>query len=206
MFINTLLIPLSMAKLRKFCAYRHLKRPYTRISKYRKKSYVRAHPHSVISHFVMGNRTKVFPMRADLVAKCSLQIRHNALESARMTCNKLLEDTLGKSGYGMKMRVYPFHVIRENPLASGAGADRMSTGMARSFGKPISVAAQVKVGKIVISVGVNKQNAEIAKKALKRASYKLPGNYAIKLVDVAVKADDKEQMPVEENTEEPLAA
>jgi len=194
-----------MAKLRKFCAYRHLKRPYTRISKYRKKSFVRAHPHSVISHFVMGNRTKIFPIRADLVAKCSLQIRHNALESARMTCNKLLEDTLGKSSYGMKMRVYPFHVIRENPLASGAGADRMSTGMARSFGKPISVAAQIKVGKIVISVGVNKQNSEVAKRALKRASYKLPGSYAIKIVDAAIKTEANENELPAEKAEEALA-
>jgi len=68
-----------------------------------------------------GNKKLSFPSTdVDLVTKTALQIRHNALESARMTCNRLLETNLGKSGYRLKIRTYPFHILRENPLAAGA--------------------------------------------------------------------------------------
>ena len=101
-------------------------------------------------------------------------LRHNAIESARLTCNRYLEKNLGKGNYHFKIRIYPHHVIKENPLATGAGADRMSTGMKKAFGKPIGVAAQVKKNQILFSVGVDKQHKEVAKHSLKRISYKLP--------------------------------
>jgi len=168
-----------MAKIRKFCAYRKIERPYTRISKFRKKSFIRVTPNSVITKFDMGSKTKQFGYRLDLISKQPLQIRNNALESARMTCNRLVETELGKNGYRFKIRPYPFHILRENPLAAGAGADRMSTGMKMSFGKPIGTAVQLKKSQILFSISVNKQNIDLAKRALKKASYKLPGGYSI---------------------------
>jgi len=163
-----------MARLRKFAAYRCLERPYTRKSKYKQKSYVRATPVMNIVRFDMGNPRKNFPITLELHSKKGIQIRHNALESARQSSNKLLEGTLGKNAYHMKILVYPHHILRENPLASGAGADRMSTGMKMSFGKPIGNAAQVKEGQTIVRVGVSKQNLATAKTALKRFSNKLP--------------------------------
>jgi large subunit ribosomal protein L10e len=171
-----------MARLRKFCAYRRLKHtPYTRISKYKKKNYVRSVPHRVTVRFDMGTRKKGFECRLNLVSKSALQIRHNAIESARMTCNRLLETRLGKNGYFLRVAMFPHHIIRENPLASGAGADRMSTGMAHSFGKPVSSAARIKEGQRIIYVDVNRQNLDLAKRALKRAAYKLPCSCFIKI-------------------------
>ncbi|MBD3249588.1 50S ribosomal protein L16 [Candidatus Woesearchaeota archaeon] len=160
--------------MRKFCAYRRLERPYTRISKYREKSFIRATPHINLVKFDMGNPKREYGYQLDLVSKSDLQIRHNALESARMTCNRLLELQLGKNGYFLKVKPYPFHILRENPLAAGAGADRMSTGMKMSFGKAISSAARIKKGQSIFSLKVNKQNLPLAKKALKRATYKIP--------------------------------
>lgn len=168
-----------MAKLRKFCAYRSLERPYTRFSKYKNLSYVRARPVCKVVHFDMGLQAKQYDYSVHLVSKSSIQIRDNAIESARQTSNRLLETGLGKSGYFLRARMYPHHVLRENPLAAGAGADRMSTGMAHPFGKPIGIAAQVWQGKQLFTVQVNKQNLEVAKKALKRASYKLPCSCSI---------------------------
>lgn len=168
-----------MAKLRKFVAYRALERPYTRFSKYKKLSYVRARPVCKVVHFDMGLQDKKYDCTVHLVAKSDLQIRDNAIESARQTSNRVLESNLGKSGYFLRARMYPHHVLRENPLAAGAGADRMSTGMAHPFGKPIGIAAQVWRGKSLFTVQVNKQNLEFAKKALKRASYKLPCSCSI---------------------------
>ncbi len=141
-----------MAKLRKFVAYRRLERPYTRVSKYREKSFVRARPHSKVVRYTQGNQHKEFKYTLYLVSKEALQIRHNAIESARQTANKVLDKKIGKLNYFFKYRIYPHHILRENPLASGAGADRMSTGMKKAFGKPIGVAAQVKKSKSLPSL------------------------------------------------------
>jgi len=163
-----------MARLRKFSAYRRLERPYTRMSKFREKSYIRATPRHNIVRFVMGNPKRKFAYHLDLVSKEAIQVRHNAIESARMTCNRLLELRLGKKGYHLKIKVYPFHVLRENPLAAGAGADRMSTGMKKSFGKPISSAARLRKEQVIFSLDITKPDIATGRLALKRAANKLP--------------------------------
>lgn len=168
-----------MARLRKGCAYRRIERPYTRKSKYRKKSFVRASPTSKVVRYHMGNLQKEFETSFDLVIKESLQLRHNCLESARLAANRTLEKALGKVGFRLVLKPFPHHVLRENPLAAGAGADRMSTGMKRSFGKPIGIAARVRENQVVFTAEVDKANIETARRALKKASTKLPGGYAI---------------------------
>ncbi len=172
-----------MARLRKFVAYRHMERPYTRFSKYKKLSYVRSRPVCKVVRFDVGDVGKKFPLTLHLVSKSDLQIRDNAIESARQTSNRVLENALGKSGYRFMTRIYPHHVLRENPLAAGAGADRLSTGMAHSFGKSIGIAAQVKAGKPLFTVHVGKENIDVARKALKRASYKVPCKCSIITVE-----------------------
>jgi large subunit ribosomal protein L10e len=161
-----------MAKIRKASAYRKLERPYTRRSKYKAKSYVRGSPHNKVVKYNMGDLKKKFPHTLHLVSKADVQLRHNALESARLSCLRLLEKELGKKGFSFQLRVYPHHILRENPLASGAGADRMSTGMKCSFGKPIGVAAQVKKGKKIFTVSVDKEHIDLARRALRRSGYK----------------------------------
>ena len=163
-----------MARIRKFAAYQGLERPYTRISKYTKKNFVRGgFPHMKVIKFDMGNPRKEYDNVIKLNSKSSMNVRHNALESARMTSNRLLEKTIGKE-YHLRIKVYPFHVLRENPLASGAGADRMSTGMKKSYGKSIGCAARVKEGQTLIEVRINKANIKLGKLALERASKKFP--------------------------------
>jgi large subunit ribosomal protein L10e len=120
----------------------------------------------------MGNAKKAFPHKFHLLSKDDIQLRHNSLESARLACLRILEKTLGKGNFFFQLRVYPHHILRENPLASGAGADRMSTGMKCSFGKAIGVAAQVKVGKEIFSVHVDKEHQDTARRALKSAGFK----------------------------------
>ena len=117
---------------------------------------------------------KKYAYRLDLISKDSLQIRHNALESGRTTANRTLEKELGKVGYHLKVRVYPHHVLRENPIAAGAGADRFSTGMQKAFGKPVGLAAQVKKGQVIMSASVNKNALKLAKIALTKAKKKFP--------------------------------
>jgi large subunit ribosomal protein L10e len=172
-----------MARLRKFVAYRRLERPYTRISKYKQKSYIRTKPNIKIIRFDMGEKSKIFPVRVSIISKEGIQIRQEAIESARLTTIRLLEKKAGKTGYHFKIKIFPFHVLRENALASGAGADRLSTGMKMSFGKPIGVAAQVQEGQEIMFVGTTKTNLDLARKALKRATQKIPGTYSIVIVE-----------------------
>ena len=172
-----------MVKLRKFSAYRKLERPYTRISKFTDKTFIRANPNIIIARFEMGNPKGKFQYKLNLVSKDALQIRHNALESARQTSNRYLEGNLAKSDYHFKILVYPHHILRENPLASGAGADRFSTGMQHSFGKPISCAARIRKGQPIIAIKIDKVNLKIGRKALERALHKLPGSCSIQVIE-----------------------
>ncbi|MFO7710829.1 MAG: 50S ribosomal protein L16 [Candidatus Woesearchaeota archaeon] len=163
-----------MAKLRKFCAYRRLERPFTRISKFRNKAFVRARPHSKVIKYTMGDQKREFQHTILLKSLDNMQVRHNSIESARLTANRTLEKQIGRTNFFFKMRIYPHHILRENPLASGAGADRMSTGMKKAFGKPVGVAAQISEDQIIAELKVDKNHLPIARKALKRFTYKLP--------------------------------
>ena len=81
-----------MAGLRKGCCYRRLERPYTRKSKYKSKSYIKAFPNHKISRFEMGERNRSYEYKVKLVSKGTLQIRQNSIESARMIVNRALQD------------------------------------------------------------------------------------------------------------------
>ena len=172
-----------MVRLRKFVSYRRLERPYTRTSKFKAKAYIRMNPNPKVVRFDTGDANKDFNCTLNLLSKSDLQIRDNALESARQTSNKLLESYLGLNGFHMKVKVYPYHVLREHALAAGAGADRFSSGMAHSFGKPIGIAARIKKGQTIFQVSVDKQNLQIAKQALERASKKLPCSCTIEIIE-----------------------
>ena len=163
-----------MVKLRKNAAYQKLERPYTRISKYSKLNYVRGgRPQVKIIKFDMGNPNKKYDTTINLISNKSMHVRHNSIESARMTSNRLLEKNIGRE-YHLRIKIYPHHVLRENPLASGAGADRMSTGMKMSYGKSISTAARVREGQTLIELRINKANIKLGRQSLERAAKKFP--------------------------------
>jgi large subunit ribosomal protein L10e len=154
---------------------RRLERPWTRISyKKPRESYVVGAPHPRIHVFEMGNPDKEFDTNLWLITKHPVQIRDRALEAARVVSNKFLEKKIGSDNYFFKILVYPHHVLREHALATGAGADRFSSGMRKAFGKPSGRAARVKKGQKIIWLRIDKKNLDIGRKALKRASTKLP--------------------------------
>ena len=142
---------------------------------YTRREYMGGVPNSKIVHFEMGNIEDKdnFPVELSLVTQEACQIRHSALESARIIANKYLSK-LGSLNYFLWIRVYPHHVLREHKMATGAGADRISSGMSLAFGKPVGTAARVKAGQIIMSARVTPENIEKAKKALKESSYKIP--------------------------------
>jgi len=168
-----------MASLRPARCYRKLERPNTRISHRKpRRGYVKGVPDPKIHRFEMGNVKKKFSMKAFLVSNDSVQIRHNALEAARVSANKGMSE-VGTDNYFLKILIYPHHVMRENPLATGAGADRFQTGMRKSFGRPIGLAARVKENQSIIEIRFDSDKQNVAKKALKTASSKIPAKCSI---------------------------
>ncbi|MBI2543493.1 MAG: 50S ribosomal protein L16 [Candidatus Aenigmarchaeota archaeon] len=162
-----------MAGLRPGRSVRRIERPWTRYSTKKSKSYIPTLPGVKIHTFNMGEPNPNFDATLNLVAKNGVQLRDNALEAGRIVAQNFLEKKLAKN-YSMKVLVYPHQVIREKPLAQGAGADRYSRGMKLAFGKPTRRAVQTRAGQSLIKLKTFKANIPTAKLALKRASAKLP--------------------------------
>ncbi len=157
------------------CYHKITQKPYTRIAiRVPRKSYVKGVPVSKIHQFEVGKKGD-YALTYHLVSGEATAMRSNCLEAARVIATKYLTTELGEQGFFLKVRVYPHHILRENAMATGAGADRFSSGMRRSFGKPIGQAARVREGQEIISIYVPAGKEAVAKEALRRATTKLPG-------------------------------
>lgn len=86
-----------------------------------------------------------------------------ALEAARVACNKFLIKNAGKEAYHIRMRVHPFSVLRINKMLTCAGADRLQTGMRGAYGKAYGTAARVGIGQILMSVRVKPQHVQFVR-------------------------------------------
>ena len=149
--------------LRKASAYsKRTVVPYTRISKKKSKSYIKAVPPQKIVKFSMGSKqsydSEKFPYHLTLISGEKVQIRHNALEASRQYVNKKLEKEF-PGQYFFRVVPFPHHIQRENKMLTGAGADRMSTGMQLSFGKAMGKAAILKKGDAIFFVAVSSPKA-----------------------------------------------
>ena len=168
-----------MASLRKASAYSKKKVvPYTRVSKKKSKSFIKTTPQSKIVKFKMGDE-RLFqegklPYQLTVVSTQKVQIRHNALEACRQFINKKLEKEFSQE-YLFRIIPFPHHIQRENKMLTGAGADRMQTGMQLSFGKPAGKAAILKPNSGIFLIAVaDKKAEEFARKVLKQVNPKLP--------------------------------
>lgn len=152
--------------------------PFTRISKQKSKAYVKTVPPQNIVKFTMGSekfyREGKYLHEITLVADEAAQIRHNALEACRQYINKRLDtDLVGQ--YLFRVVPFPHHIQRENKMLTGAGADRMQSGMQLSFGKPMGKAAIVKKRSRIFFFGVTNEKAvAVVRDVLSKIKPKLP--------------------------------
>jgi large subunit ribosomal protein L10e len=121
----------------------------------------------------MGDTKATFDYEAKLIATERAQIRHSALEAARVATNRVLMDKL-VNDYLMQVLPYPHVILRENKMIFGAHADRLQQGMRRSFGRTIGTAARIEPDQTLIIVRVKASAIETAKESLKRGTAKLP--------------------------------
>jgi large subunit ribosomal protein L10e len=151
-------------------------RMYTKITgpAYTRREFMGGVPYSKITNFVQGNQKRDFEIEFRLIARESCQIRHTALEAARVSVNRKMMEGTGEAGYFLQIRPYPHHVIREHKMATGAGADRISSGMRAAFGRPVGTAARVYYGDIIMVARTTPDKAKLLREALHKASFKLP--------------------------------
>ena len=146
--------------------------------------HIKGKPQIKIAKFNSGNKKGKFDYCVQLLINEQIQIRHMAIESTRLAANKTLEKTTGETGYSSRLRIYPHVRLRENKMISAAGADRLSDGMRRAFGKANSLAARVKQGQVIMEMNVKKEHVDAAKLALKKACVKLPGTPSINVIEL----------------------
>lgn len=169
--------------LRPAKCYRRCKRAFTRTSKFKKDSFVKVRPPLKITKFDMGDLKKKFTNEVSLFPAGPIQIRHNAIEASRLVVGRQLTKHLGNEFF-FKVNVYPHHILRENKMITGAGADRMQKGMQKAFGSSIGVAARINKKQRLFTVAVNDAHVDIAKKALLKAKPRLPGKYYVEIKKV----------------------
>ena len=146
--------------------------------------HIKGKPQIKIAKFNRGNTKGKFEYCVQLLVNEKVQIRHMAIESTRLAANKTLEKTTGETGYSSRLRIYPHIRLRENKMIAAAGADRLSDGMRRAFGKANSLAARVNRGQVIMEMNVKKEHVEAAKSALKKACVKLPCTPTINVIEL----------------------
>ncbi len=162
--------------LRKASAYSKRKvTPFTRKSSVKSKAYIKTIPPQSITKFTMGNNDlSKLKYHLNLVSCEKVQIRHNALEACRQYLHKQL-DVKFAGQYYFKIIPYPHQIQRENKMLTGAGADRMSTGMQLSFGRSIGNSAVIKPESKIFFIAVSNEKAVIfTREILNKIKSKLP--------------------------------
>ncbi|URE46879.1 Ribosomal protein L16p/L10e [Musa troglodytarum] len=131
---------------------------------YPKSRYCRGVPDSKIRIYDVGMKKKgvdEFPFCVHLVSWEKENVSSEALEAARIACNKYMTKFAGKDAFHLRVRVHPFHVLRINKMLSCAGADRLQTGMRGAFGKPQGTCARWKSENRIAPDGVNAKVHEV---------------------------------------------
>jgi len=103
-----------------------------------------------------------------------------SLEAIRITLNRNLSKSIKNRQFHLKIRLHPTHILRNNKMLTKAGADRVQTGMRKSFGKPEGLCARTKANQKILSVrGRFKFKIQIVN-AIRQITYKLPGRQEIR--------------------------
>ncbi len=138
-------------------------------------------PNSKIARFSTGQASPDYDYKLQLGSTEKVQIRHNALEAARVAANKKLTP-IGETAYFLQVKVYPHVILRENKMIATAGADRLQEGMRKAYGKPIGLAARVMPGSVILELQIKKENLAVAREAMRAASTKLPMPTEVKVL------------------------
>ena len=139
---------------------------------YVRREYIAGKPQIKIARFSPGQAKTNYDYKVELLTTEKMQIRHNALEAARLAANKTMAKA-GETTFFSTLKVYPHVFLRENKMIATAGADRLQEGMRRAFGKATGLAARIRPGQPIFEAYVTAANLNLAKDGFKVASSKL---------------------------------
>jgi len=148
---------------------------------YTSKQFAPGAPNPKVARFTTGKSRPDYDYLFKLISEGKVQIRHNALEAARVAASKKVT-LIGEENFLLKVVSYPHIILRENKMIATAGADRLQEGMRKAFGKPIGLAARVDIGDTVLGLSLKAENFEKGKEAMKAASTKLPMKTSMEVV------------------------
>jgi large subunit ribosomal protein L10e len=140
---------------------------------YTRREYMGGVPALRVTQFDTGDLRTRFAVALSLGTEEAAQVRDIALEAARISAVRVLERQ-APNQYHLKVRRYPHQILREHKMAMGAGADRISDGMRRAFGKPVGHAVRAEIGAELLTIYTTDEHVADAKEALRKASHKLP--------------------------------
>ena len=140
---------------------------------YTRQEYMGGIPACRVTQFDTGNLREGFPFSLSLGVEEAAQVRDIALEAARVSAVRVMEKN-APNQFHLKVRRYPHQILREHKMAMGAGADRISDGMRRAFGKPVSHAVRAQIGMELMTIYTTEAHLNDAKEALRKAAHKLP--------------------------------
>ncbi len=155
---------------------------------YTSKQFAPGAPNPKVARFTTGKFRPDYDLKLNLVSEGRVQIRHNALEAARVAVNKKLA-LVGEENYYLKVVTYPHIILRENKMIATAGADRLQEGMRKAFGKPIGLAARVEIGAVILELSIKSENLQKGKEAMKAATTKLPMKTHAEIVQLEKKME-----------------
>ena len=143
---------------------------------YGKKKFVKSIPNSKIIHYSDGKIKSNNYISFDMKSDREIILRSESLEACRRIINKYFLKNIGQGLYQFQLKKYPHLILRENKFATGAGADRISSGMRNAFGTPIGVAVKIKKKEILYhgKIDLKKFNKENFTKFTKKINSKLP--------------------------------
>src|SRR5215218_3300736 len=144
----------------------------TRGMPYVRREYIAGKPQMKIARFSSGLAGNNYDYKLELIATEKMQLRHNALEAARLAANKRMAQG-GETSFFSMLRIYPHVILRENKMIATAGADRLQEGMRRAFGKSTGLAARIKPGQVIYEAYIAASNLELAQDGFKMAASKI---------------------------------
>jgi large subunit ribosomal protein L10e len=163
----------------------------TRGMPYVRRDYIAGKPQIKIAKFSSGKAKSNYDYKVELLSTAKFQVRHNALEAARLAANKTMAKA-GEMTFYSSLKVYPHVILRENKMIATAGADRLQEGMRRAFGKATGLAARIKPGQTIIEAYVSAANLDLAKDGFKVASSKLAHPLVVRITPLKTLALESE--------------
>jgi len=146
--------------------------------------YIKKIPQKRLVRTTIGNNTLVLDAlpRYEFTIDRAMQITDSCLEAVRRKIVIYLTKGVGKENFYGQFTSVPHIILRHNKMASGAGADRLSSGMRHAFGKAVGKAIRKKKGDTIFYVHAPTRKEHVIRSVIKRINSKMSCSIILKII------------------------